>query len=266
MSLIIILILKIIGKNKNSYKVYKDLNNGTDLKITVTINKEKIILNSENGNTSNYTFNQIISLIETKNLIILKLKHNLGIIIDKQSLTGGTKEELIDYLLSVCENIKKKKVIKAKNWIILRNCSIIFLLIIFIFFIILNIYETKKMDRYLDILDDYNYEIEEKTHQRGGKDITDLEIRDPDYHFYAELMEFDSNESAEKMIDFWLNSNSNKYTSETGKDYERYYFEDENDLYIRKDNIILNVHIYSYENNAFNDFIEIIDNKILVNK
>lgn len=266
LSLFLLLILKIIGKNKTSYKISKDLNNGTDVHINVEINNEKIIMTSDNGNISNYTFNQIISLIETKNFVILKLKHNLGIIIDKTSLTGGTKEDLINHLLSVCENIKKKKIIKSKNWIILRKFSFVVLFLIFILSIILNMYENQKMDRYLEILKDYNYEIEERTIQRSGKDVLDIKISDMQYHFYAELMEFDSEESAEDTIDYWLNYSSSDYTVETGNNYERYYFEEDDDLYIRKDNIVLNVHIYSYKDDVFNNFLNIIDNEILINK
>lgn len=266
LSLFLLLILKIIGKNKTSYKISKDLNNGTDVHINVEINNEKIIMTSDNGNISNYTFNQIISLIETKNFVILKLKHNLGIIIDKTSLTGGTKEDLINHLLSVCENIKKKKIIKSKNWIILRKFSFVVLFLIFILSIILNMYENQKMDRYLEILKDYNYEIEERTIQRNGKDVLDIKISDMQYHFYAELMEFDSEESAEDTIDYWLSYSSSDYTVETGNNYERYYFEEDDDLYIRKDNIVLNVHIYSYKDDVFNNFLNIIDNEILINK
>ena len=266
LSLFLLLILKIIGKNKTSYKISKDLNNGTDVHINVEINNEKIIMTSDNGNISNYTFNQIISLIETKNFVILKLKHNLGIIIDKTSLTGGTKEDLINHLLSVCENIKKKKIIKSKNWIILRKFSFVVLFLIFILSIILNMYENQKMDRYLEILKDYNYEIEERTIQRSGKDVLDIKISDMQYHFYAELMEFDSEESAEDIIDYWLSYSSSDYTVETGNNYERYYFEEDDDLYIRKDNIVLNVHIYSYKDDVFNNFLNIIDNEILINK
>lgn len=266
LSLFLLLILKIIGKNKTSYKISKDLNNGTDVHINVEINNEKIIMTSDNGNISNYTFNQIISLIETKNFVILKLKHNLGIIIDKTSLTGGTKEDLINHLLSVCENIKKKKLIKSKNWIILRKFSFVVLFLIFILSIILNMYENQKMDRYLEILKDYNYEIEERTIQRSGKDVLDIKISDMQYHFYAELMEFDSEESAEDTIDYWLSYSSSDYTVETGNNYERYYFEEDDDLYIRKDNIVLNVHIYSYKDDVFNNFLNIIDNEILINK
>ena len=86
------------------------------------------------------------------------------------------------------------------------------------------------------------------------------------YHFYAELMEFDSEESAEDTIDYWLSYSSSDYTVETGNNYERYYFEEDDDLYIRKDNIVLNVHIYSYKDDVFNNFLNIIDNEILINK
>ena len=43
----------------------------------------------------------------------------MGIILDKRNITGGTKEELVDYLFSVCGNIKKKKVVKSKMSLII---------------------------------------------------------------------------------------------------------------------------------------------------
>ena len=95
-------------------------------------------MTSQKGDTSSYKLSQIISIIETENLFILKLKYNVGIIVDKNNLTGGSKYEFINYLFENCENLKSKKVINSKKWVIIRRvflgiCLLIFLLaIIFI--------------------------------------------------------------------------------------------------------------------------------------
>ena len=91
--IIFVFIYIIVGRNKFYYKRSKFLNNDKDVDATVKIDEEKIVLTSQNGNTTNYTFDQITSIIETNNLLILKLKYNVGIIIDKNNLAGGTKEE-----------------------------------------------------------------------------------------------------------------------------------------------------------------------------
>lgn len=39
-------------------------------------------------------------------------KYNLGIIVNKNTLTGGTKEEFIQFIFEKCSNIKRKRKIK----------------------------------------------------------------------------------------------------------------------------------------------------------
>lgn len=111
-------LIKVTGRNKLQYKRYKSLNNNEDVEANIKIGKEKIISTSKKGDTSSYEFSQIIGIIETKNLLVLKLEYNMGIIINKNNLEGGTKEELIDYLFSVCNNLKKKKVTNSKRWLV----------------------------------------------------------------------------------------------------------------------------------------------------
>lgn len=83
-------------------------------KTNVTIDENEIKGVNEIGNENSYLFDQIIGIIETKNLIILKLKYRLGIIINKNTL-NTSKEELIEFLLSKCINLKKKKVKRTTN-------------------------------------------------------------------------------------------------------------------------------------------------------
>ena len=83
--LLLLLLTKITGRNKLQYKRYKSLNNNEDLESTIKIGKEKIISTTQKGDTTSYEFNQIIGIIETKNLLILKLKYNMGIILDKNN-------------------------------------------------------------------------------------------------------------------------------------------------------------------------------------
>ena len=79
-------LIKVTGRNKLQYKRYKSLNNNEDVEANIKIGKEKIISTSKKGDTSSYEFSQIIGIIETKNLLVLKLEYNMGIIINKNNL------------------------------------------------------------------------------------------------------------------------------------------------------------------------------------
>ena len=81
-------LIKITGRNKLQYKRYKSLNNNEDVETNIKIGKDKITSTSKKGDISSYEFSQITSIIETKNLLILKLKYNMGIIINKNNLDG----------------------------------------------------------------------------------------------------------------------------------------------------------------------------------
>ena len=88
------------GKNKNNIKISENIIEGTN----------------ENGNKNSYTLDQIIDVVETKNLIILKLKYRLGIIINKNTL-NTSKNEFIDYLMDKCINLKSRKIKKTINYL-----------------------------------------------------------------------------------------------------------------------------------------------------
>lgn len=65
--------------------------------------------NLDNGNKLTYSYDQFLDLVETKNQLILVLPDFLGIAFYKDSITGGTAEEFVAWLLEKCPNIKKKK-------------------------------------------------------------------------------------------------------------------------------------------------------------
>ena len=106
----------IINRKINmGYKKIVSQNNGVPVTNKVTIDETGI--HSANINTNHkkdYLFEQILSITETKNLLILKMEHPLALILDKNNLKGGSKEEVIEFLFEKCKNIKKKKVYNAK--------------------------------------------------------------------------------------------------------------------------------------------------------
>ena len=104
------------NKQKNrGYKKLVSQNNGVPVTNKVIIDETGI--HSTNINTNHrkdYLFEQILSITETKNLLILKMERPLALILDKNNLKGGRKEEVIEFLFEKCKNIKKKIVYNVK--------------------------------------------------------------------------------------------------------------------------------------------------------
>src|SRR5699024_545164 len=119
---------------------------------------------------------QITNIIETKNLIILKLKYNMGIILNKNNIEGGTKEELLEYLYSVCNNLKKKKVTNTKGWLILRRIMFGLLVITVILSVVLSILKQNQMNNYVELLEQNGYEIEMQESVYNGKNTKQATI------------------------------------------------------------------------------------------
>lgn len=235
----------IVGRNKFYYKRSKFLNNDKDIDATVKIDEEKIVLTSQNGNTTNYTFDQITSIIETNNLLILKLKYNVGIIIDKNNLTGGTKEELTNYLFSVCKNIKKQKVINSKYWIILRKIISIIYVILFILSIVLFSLKKNEMSVYQNVLEQNDYYVELQTEVYNGYNTKQLIITKNYEHVNAYMYEFGTDKDAKNNIKYWANleADSNikdEYIIEDSRDYQKYVIDniEKYIILIRKDNYV----------------------------
>lgn len=243
--IIFILISKITGRSKIVYKRSKFLNNNEDIETTVNINEEKIIMTSKNGNITNYSFDRIIGIVETKNLLILKLKYNMGIIIDKSNLTGGTKDELIEFLFSVCKNIKTKKVVCDKIWLILRRSTLVIFVILFVLSVILFTLKHYKADYYIDILEQNNYNVTVERKLYNGYNTKQFIISKDDEHTTFYMFEFGSDKDAKRNIKYWANIETeenikSEYIIEDTKDYQKYVIDDNNKyvILIRKDNYV----------------------------
>lgn len=243
--IILILINLIKGNGKIQYKRAKSLNNNEDIEATIKIGKDKIVSTSKKGDISSYEFDQIIGLIETKNLLILKLKYNMGIMIDKNNIEGGSKEELVEYIFSVCNNIKRKKVIKSKKWSLVRNIISVLILIVFILSIILLILKNHKIDEYMELLQQNGYYIEMEESLYNGHNVKKLTISKEDEHTWSYLHEFGTDKDAERNIKYWANLETNdnlkeEYIVENDKDYKKYIIENEMGyvVLIQKDNYV----------------------------
>lgn len=128
--LIIFGIIKLINRGGGlQYKRIISNNHGQTPRNRMTIANGQIhALNLDNGNSVYFDFDKVRGIGETGNLIIILLEFRQGLMIDKRTLTGGTKEELLSYLLSACPSLKKRKVQTGKGHRI-RN-KIIFALLI----------------------------------------------------------------------------------------------------------------------------------------
>ncbi len=66
-------------------------------------------VNNDNGNRNTYAYDQVRTIIETKNLLLLVMSYRLCIIVNKQSLTGGSREDFLSFLQQVCPQLRGKR-------------------------------------------------------------------------------------------------------------------------------------------------------------
>lgn len=238
-------LIKVTGRNKLQYKRYKSLNNNEDVEANIKIGKEKIISTSKKGDISSYEFSQITGIIETKNLLVLKLEYNMGIIINKNNIEGGTKEELIDYLFSVCNNLKKKKVTNSKRWLVVRRVMLVLLAITVILSIVLSILKTYQMDNYVELLEQNGYEIELQESVYNGKDTEQATISKNYGHTWCYLYEFGNDNDAKRNMGYWANQETDnnikpEYIAKSSRNYQKYLIDNEEQyvILIRRDNFV----------------------------
>lgn len=196
--LIFFIVFKLMGKSQIQYRRMLVSNNGREVNNTVKINDEGIlIINNNTDNDNRYSFNQIIGIIETTNLLILKMNYNLGIIIDKNNLNGGTKEELISYLLVNCHNLKSKRIVMAGKINIFDFLIVGFLLITFILSIILYFLDNNFL---FDIKRElqFNDYIVTKSYSTSNYDLYSISKKME--YFTAYIYEYDKEENA--LIEF----------------------------------------------------------------
>ena len=129
----------------------------------------------------------------------------MGIIIAKNNLTGGTKDELIEFLFSVCKNIKTKKVVYDKIWLILRRSTLVIFVILFVLSVILFTLKHYKADYYIDILEQNNYNVTVERKLYNGYNTKQLIISKDDEHTTFYMFEFGSDKDAKRNIKYWVN-------------------------------------------------------------
>ena len=261
---IFLIIYKVAGINKIQYKRTKNLNNGEDLRQTFKVSCGNIVLTSQKGDTSSYKLSQIISIIETENLFILKLKYNVGIIVDKNNLTGGSKEEFINYLFENCENLKAKKVINSKKWVIIRRVFLGICLLIFLLAIIFYFMKSNRMDKYEKSFEDKGYNVDVNESVNDGYTFKTMTVMSNNSVLY--VYDFKTDKMAEHNLEYWAKSETDdnvkdEYIKEDSKDYKKYIIDDKGYvILIRKDNFVFYGVGNSHYKDELNDMIEVIDN------
>lgn len=261
---IFLIIYKVAGINKIQYKRTKNLNNGEDLRQTFKVSCGNIVLTSQKGDTSSYKLSQIISIIETENLFILKLKYNVGIIVDKNNLTGGSKEEFINYLFENCENLKSKKVINSKKWVIIRRVFLGICLLIFLLAIIFYFMNSNRMDKYEKSFEDKGYNAAVNESVNDGYTFKTMTVMSNNSVLY--VYDFKTDKMAEHNLEYWAKSETDdnvkdEYIKEDSKDYKKYIIDDKGYvILIRKDNFVFYGIGNSHYKDELNDMIEVIDN------
>lgn len=134
--LIIILIFEFIMKKsiKRKYKQMLLINENKFPSGEIIVNETKVIDKDKYSNKKvEFKLEEIIGLIETENLIILKLKHNVGVLIEKNSINGGTPEEFTEHILKNCKHVKHKVTYRKS----LEKLYYILIMIIIILYIVL---------------------------------------------------------------------------------------------------------------------------------
>lgn len=260
---VFLLLFKIIGINKIQYKRTKNLNNGEDLKQTIKISDGNIVLTSQKGDTSSYKLSQIIGIIETKNLFILKLKYNVGIIVDKNNLTGGSKEEFIDYLYENCTNLKSKKVVQSKKWIMIRWIFLGICLFIFGLAIIFSLMNSNRMEKYEEALEDKGYKASINEHVNDGYTYKTMTVMSDNSSNILYVYDFKNERLAKHNLEYWAEreaDNKHEYIKADSGNYKKYVID--NDGYvvlIRKGNFVIYGKGSSRYKDELDDMIKVID-------
>ncbi len=257
---LIVLFFFFIRLKSSSYNYNRMLmgNNGLEYVRDITINSKGItIKKKEIKDETTYSFENIIGITESKNLILLNLKYNVAVIIDKNNLKGGTKEELFKYLFEVYPNIKKKKIKNAKtNKIVSLICFIITIITLIVSIVMLNNnsnYSNKLMKHLEDkgyrvnLMEKYtnNYEISKNNHT---------------YYFYT----FKNKDIAERNFDRWkrevINPLSSNCTSSINYKKCAIYDRNYRTILIRNDRYVLYSSLLLPYEDVQNQFMNDINN------
>ncbi len=96
-------------KGSFSYKQMLYTQGGKEPRQLVRFYRDRVFCtNLQSGTHASYAYTEVTRLIETKHLLLLVLKFKLALVVDKDTLEGGSARELKAHLLRRCPNMKKK--------------------------------------------------------------------------------------------------------------------------------------------------------------
>lgn len=199
--LLLVMTAKILNQSKVQYNRSISANGGKPLHHTVTINKDGILIAEDGGNKSNYQFEQIIGMGETKNLLILKMKYNLGIILRKDTLIGGNIEELAQFLFEKCVNLKPKKIVQTKYAHIFQNCMMVVLGTIVLLAVVFFVWQGQIMNHFEKKLMENGYEVSQLETYVDNRRIPVLQVLQKADATY--IYEFKNEEEAKENLQNW---------------------------------------------------------------
>lgn len=102
-----------LPKNQKTlpYKQALFQNGGTPPTIRLSLSDSGFTAVNQNGATPVCReYNLVERILESKHFLILMLPCRLCVLIRKDSISGGSKDELVDYLRQRCPNLKSRKV------------------------------------------------------------------------------------------------------------------------------------------------------------
>lgn len=166
------------------YKRMLSNNNGKPMHIHLHFDDTGIYtfnLDTENRNT--YRYEQLRSLAQTKNYLVLLMEYNQFLLVKKDNLTGGTQNDFVDYLLSLCPKIKPRKIRSNRPGQIIN----VIMIAVLIFGLILAVYRLPLIQHYFDSKRPINNSM---SYQQIADGLVSFGIQVDDASI-AELTEFD---------------------------------------------------------------------------
>lgn len=215
---------------------------GKNVQTKITINEENIEeIDVGTENKMNFSFSQIQGILETDNLVILRLKYNLGIILDKNNLKGGSVLELVEHLKNVCA-LNNKDCNKYKSKFKYLYCGFTILLILFLIGL-LYFYMKSELyfDRVLKAFESKGYTVELYSPEDADLVVYGLYKEDYDNQFY--LYNFKDEDIAKSSFDDWRDEDKTGGYEDCTSDKGYYVCYIKNDgfesMIIRKNRVIL---------------------------
>lgn len=115
----IVMLLMYVKRKSGTKASYERMviSEGKEVTLTYELFADKIVSHND-ALKREYYYNQITRLLETKSFLLLHLKHNLFVTIEKTNLNADV-DEVKAFLMDKCTFVKKKKFINcayAKEW------------------------------------------------------------------------------------------------------------------------------------------------------